>query len=434
MLERYFEASRGTYDLFRPWLPHISLVIVIGHIGFSSLNVVQNQTESFWLRGFAIFVMLPYVFCHLLERFSGTSFLRNLFLLAIFATGPLFLLAGLFNELKEPLPDIVVVIRREFEFLASFGIFILASIDLIVALWIGFVLSTLVFLIAALLIPISWETLQPTWITLMSGYIIIYVALVLIARRKTDQAASRSELSEAIGSSIAHELRTPLLSIKTKATALDEIVPDLLANHGSEIVPNPRRRYLLSRASTSIVEEADSATTLIDIFLMNVKGPRTGSVNKEVFSLNEALQEALQRYPYRSEHERNAVSCENLPSTPIRGPRILLVHIVFNLLKNSFEQLGSTISPTVKISARAASDTVTLRFTDNGPGIKQKDLARIFEPFYTSTKFGTGVGLAFCKAAIESQFSGSINCESIPGRSTTMILEFPIDTHPGSKN
>lgn len=431
MVRRYLEASRATYDLFRSWLPQISIIIILGHIGFSWLNIIQAQSESFLLRGLAILVIAPYVICGLAERFGGAIILRSVFLVAIFLTGPLFLLAGLFNELQKPTPDVVVVIRREFEFLASLGVFLLASVDLVIALWISFALTTAVILVASLSLPVSWETLQPTWITLMSGYIVIYIALVLIARRKADQAASRSELSEAIGSSIAHELRTPLLSIKTKALALGEIVPDLLTKYGENIAGNTRRRSLLARAPVSIVEEAESATTLIDIFFMTVTGPNAKSTNKEVFFLEDALSEALQRYPYRSESERNAILCHKLPSALIRGPRILLVHIVFNLLKNSFEQLGSVSAPTVEITASLSEGVVTLRFTDNGLGIDQKDIPRIFEPFYTSMEFGTGVGLAFCKTAIETQFLGSISCESEPGRATTMILKLPIDKHVG---
>ncbi len=433
MVRRYLDASSGTYDLFRSWLPLISIVIVLGHLGFCMLNLLQNQSESFWLRGIAILAMLPYVACKQIEMMNGAAFLRSIFLFAIFTTGPLFLLAGLFNELRNPNPEVVVVVRREFEFLASLGVFLLASVDLVVALWIGFVLSIIVILAASALMTISWETLQPTWITLMSGYIVIYIALVLIARRKSDQAASRSELSEAIGSSIAHELRTPLLSIRTKARALEEVMPDLLVNHGSTTIPNDRRRSLLAKAPRSIVDEAESATTLIDIFLMNVTGPKNQSPSKQVFSLDNAIREALLRYPYRSERERTAIECNDIPTAEVRGPEILMVHIVFNLLKNSFEKLGAEKSPVIEINSWIEKGSVKLSFMDNGPGIDPKDMNKIFEPFYTNSEFGTGVGLAFCKAAIENQFAGSIGCESEPGKYTKMILKFPISTHAESK-
>ena len=157
MIQRYLDASRATYELFRPWLPHISIAIIVGHVLFSILNVVQEQSESFQLRACAILVMLPYALCSFIEKANRESELHRFFLLAVFLTGPLFLLAGLLNELRAPNPDIVVVIRREYEFLASFGVFLLASVDLLVAFLIGTLLSALVFLIAVLSIPLSFK-------------------------------------------------------------------------------------------------------------------------------------------------------------------------------------------------------------------------------------------------------------------------------------
>jgi signal transduction histidine kinase len=65
-----------------------------------------------------------------------------------------------------------------------------------------------------------------------------------------------------------------------------------------------------------------------------------------------------------------------------------------------------------------------LYFRDNGKGISPEILPRIFDKFFTSSKAGTGVGLAFCKLVMEGM-NGTIECESNPEEYTLFKLSFP---------
>ena len=64
-----------------------------------------------------------------------------------------------------------------------------------------------------------------------------------------------------------------------------------------------------------------------------------------------------------------------------------------------------------KISARKFNNKIEISFFDNGSGIKNYQLQKIFEPFFSADKHGAGLGLAFCKLAIKNM-GGSISCES----------------------
>jgi len=343
----------------------------------------------------------------------------------------MFLLSGLFLELGAVSPDLVVVIRREFEFIAVFGIVLLASADLIVALTVALTMCGLLTILFLVFGSTDFGVLELSWITLMSGYMVVYVCLILIARRRIDQAHSRSEMSAAIGSSIAHELRTPLLSIKTRAQALDKFVPRLVKeNEASGGSLGARKLDLLEKATSSIIEEADSAATLIDIFLVNASNAKNNVPKSEDFDAHEAISEAIERFPYRSSREREAVEFHPNTNISIRGPRLLFVHIFFNLIKNSFEQLGAIHDPKISISIYDSAAEIEIHFKDNGPGIAPKDIKKIFKPFYSgSPQYGTGVGLTYCKATIENHFKGNISCESKVGAYTNMILKLPKGKH-----
>jgi len=79
------------------------------------------------------------------------------------------------------------------------------------------------------------------------------------------------------------------------------------------------------------------------------------------------------------------------------------------------------------IKSKDTDDAIEIRFTDNGPGISEEELGRIFDPFYTTKEpgKGTGLGLSVCYRIIEGQ-GGTISAESPEGEGTTVIINFPL--------
>jgi two-component system sensor histidine kinase HydH len=70
---------------------------------------------------------------------------------------------------------------------------------------------------------------------------------------------------------------------------------------------------------------------------------------------------------------------------------------------------------------------MTLIINDTGGGIEKSDLLRIYDPYFTSKPAGTGLGLAVVQKIMEA-YGGTINVESVSGKGTTVILEFPFDS------
>lgn len=95
-----------------------------------------------------------------------------------------------------------------------------------------------------------------------------------------------------------------------------------------------------------------------------------------------------------------------------------------NLLLNSLDALTNTTNPVIFVEVDRSDKYVTLKFTDNGAGISEKDLPRIFDTFFsTKPDSGTGIGLAMVKKIIE-MYGGEISVRSTPGDKTTFSLLF----------
>jgi signal transduction histidine kinase len=96
-----------------------------------------------------------------------------------------------------------------------------------------------------------------------------------------------------------------------------------------------------------------------------------------------------------------------------------------NLLMNSLEATDGTGGRVgIKLSAESV-DRARVEITDSGRGIAAEDIAKIFEPYYSTKETGTGLGLAIVKKAIDDH-GGSINVSSKEGSGTTFTIILPV--------
>ena len=94
----------------------------------------------------------------------------------------------------------------------------------------------------------------------------------------------------------------------------------------------------------------------------------------------------------------------------------LLRRVLDNLIKNGVEAMPNGGKLTV--SSQRKDDLIEICVTDTGTGISGEVATRLFEPFYTTKSNGTGLGLPFCKRAMEAH-GGELTFESEPGTGTT---------------
>jgi two-component system sensor histidine kinase PilS (NtrC family) len=105
-----------------------------------------------------------------------------------------------------------------------------------------------------------------------------------------------------------------------------------------------------------------------------------------------------------------------------------LRQVWLNLATNAFEAMA--VGGTLVVRSREGDGgQVEVEFIDNGPGIAVEDLPRVGQPFFTTKRGGTGLGVAIAQRIVE-RHGGTLVFESAPGRGTTARVSLPAATAP----
>ncbi len=225
----------------------------------------------------------------------------------------------------------------------------------------------------------------------------------------------RSEKLAALGqlsAGIAHEIRTPLTSIKIFFQALEKRIPldeiqkndfRLIQREIDRINENVNRFLNFARPEEPLFQEVDINTLLRETINLLAAKIRTGRVN-----LDTSLAEGL---------------------APVEGDPKQLSQVFLNLIVNAVEAMpgGGTlrIQSATKVVPDAPGEILQVFFHDTGHGIPGKDLPYLFDPFFTTKEAGTGLGLSIVYSIIQKH-NGQIEVESEPGKGTTFILSLPV--------
>ena len=89
---------------------------------------------------------------------------------------------------------------------------------------------------------------------------------------------------------------------------------------------------------------------------------------------------------------------------------------------------SETLDGKMVLSTRRQDQGVEIRISDNGVGIPEPVLKKMYDPFFTTKDVGkgTGQGLTVCYQVIVNLHGGSLRCESVPGEGTTFIIQLPL--------
>lgn len=147
------------------------------------------------------------------------------------------------------------------------------------------------------------------------------------------------------------------------------------------------------------------------------------SAQMEPVNLNEVLA-PVSRFAARGLNIKIDLQCDPaLPSVAIDSNQI--AHVIHNLIRNANTAMpkGGTLS----IHGLVEDDMVVVRFADQGVGIPDSDLAKIFDPWFTSSKEGVGLGLAIAHSVMQ-QHGGDITVKSEVGKGSVFTLSLPAFT------
>jgi two-component system NtrC family sensor kinase len=233
-----------------------------------------------------------------------------------------------------------------------------------------------------------------------------------------------------LAAGVAHEVNNPLAVINEKAG----LIKDLLILK-KEFGGDPRLLGLVDSILSS-VKRAGTITRRLLSFSRNME------ISVEPVKLKELIEEVLSFLTKEAEYRSIRVSLsasEDVP--PIESDRGKLQEIFLNLINNAFAAISDGGNLDMKVK-KEDKDKVSVTVADDGCGIPEPDLKRVFEPFFSTKtkKGGTGLGLSLTQNFVR-EIGGTMNVESEVGKGTTFTIILPLKmetkeggTHEGVVN
>ena len=235
------------------------------------------------------------------------------------------------------------------------------------------------------------------------------------AIRDRERELVRTERLATVGkmaAMITHEVRNPLSSIGLNTELLEEELGALPPERAAEA------RSLVA----AIISEIDRLTDITEEYLTFAGLPkpklRLESVGKVVADLVEFEREALR-------HRGVRLILELSPKLPsVRLDEAQIRQALRNLIRNAAEAASERDDPLVTVGGAADGAAVRISVRDNGNGVPEEMLDKLFEPFASAKKGGTGLGLALSQQ-IAREHGGELEVVSHPGEGATFTLELP---------
>jgi two-component system nitrogen regulation sensor histidine kinase NtrY len=212
---------------------------------------------------------------------------------------------------------------------------------------------------------------------------------------------------------IAHEIKNPLTPIALSAQRIQRKYSNL-TEEGDQV---------LKDCTTTIVRQVNDLKSLVNEFSNFARMPQA---HPTLQNLNQIIHESL--ILYRQSH--NQVEITFTPDT--RVPDFYLDYeqirrVMTNLVDNALAALKDIESAQIWIATRLdkSLEMVIIELNDNGPGIDERTQARLFEPYFSTKKRGTGLGLTIVKTIINDHH-GFIRVRENHLKGTCFVIELPI--------
>jgi PAS domain S-box len=235
-----------------------------------------------------------------------------------------------------------------------------------------------------------------------------------------EEQMRRADRLAAVGSlaaGIAHEIRNPLGSIRGLVQLLQE-----------DFKPEDQR----AAYAQVIVKEVDRLNKVVEE-LLSFSRPEVSELEAafEPVNINEVIDQTLLLASHNAATihvEIKKQFADTLPFISADGKK--LQQAFFNIIINAFSAMEGGGSLTITTAHRREQRLVQVVFTDTGYGIPPETVNKIFDPFFTSKKGGTGLGLTITHQIIASH-QGKIDVKSELGEGTSFIISFPVKPAKG---
>ena len=267
------------------------------------------------------------------------------------------------------------------------------------------------------------------------------VALILHdateARQKTFEAieSERVQALTLLAASVAHEIGNPLNALHIHLQLMEREVKKLKRDECCVTSDKKTTSRITAHTSSTATEVADKLEQYLEVAKGEIHrldyivtqflgAIRPSPVQLKISSLNDVAEKTLELL--RPEIENRGISIKMklarvLTATPVDATQ--MQQVLVNLMKNASQAM--TTGGTLTLQTGENRDSVWVSVTDTGGGIPQEQINRIFEPFYTTKKKGSGLGLMIVQRIVRAH-NGRIELESNVGKGTTFRVWLPL--------
>ena len=238
-----------------------------------------------------------------------------------------------------------------------------------------------------------------------------------------------ASLGQLIGG-IAHNLKTPIMSISGATQGLDDLVNELDASIGNPIVNNDDF-HDIAKDMREWLDKIQSYTEYMSDILTAVKGQAVTLSEDEEMSFT--IGELFKRVDILMKHElKKAVVYLNMSmqideNTQIRGNVNGLVQVINNMISNSIQAYDGKPEQAIDLIASRENNNIIITVKDYGPGLPSKVRNKLFKEMITTKgKNGTGLGLYMSYSTIKAHFNGDITVETKENEGTSFHIILPL--------
>ena len=212
---------------------------------------------------------------------------------------------------------------------------------------------------------------------------------------------------------LAHEIKNPLTPIKLSAQRLRKKY--------SHLLPEGKEKEIFDDCTQTIINQVDELIGLVNEFFTFARLP---AISLSLNDLNALIQEVFILY---QESHKNIdflfLADPRIPNFPL--DREQMKRVMINLLDNAVAAIETKGTVTLKTDFDPVLDMVRIQVEDTGIGIAPRDRDRLFEPYFSTKKGGTGLGLTIVSSII-SDHHGHIRVKNNDPQGTIFTIELPL--------
>lgn len=238
-----------------------------------------------------------------------------------------------------------------------------------------------------------------------------------------------ASLGQMIGG-IAHNLKTPIMSISGATEALQNLTDELDNSIGNPVVTEDDFHDIANDFYSWISKIKDYTQYMSDV-ITAVKGQAVTLSNDT--EINFTISELLKRVNILMKHElKNAIIYLNITidmdeNTILKGDVNILVQVINNMISNAIQAYEGKTEQTIELNAKKDKQNVIISVQDHASGLPEKVKNKLFKEMITTKgKNGTGLGLYMSYSTIKAHFNGNITFESEEGKGTKFNIILPL--------